>query len=83
MFALGVTLFELLTGRRPYPDGRVDEIMLWHRDGRPDSLRAWNGKWSHEVSELVDAMLARDPEERPTAEMVVEGLRTRRPVMVD
>ena len=45
VFSLGVTLFELLTGELPYPDGTVDETMVRHRDGRPESLWDWRGHW--------------------------------------
>ena len=75
MFSLGVTLFELLTGELPYPDGTVEETMVRHRDGRPESLWDWQGAWPIGLVDLVDRMLDRDPTERPTAEEVARGLR--------
>ncbi len=67
IFSLGVTVFELLTGQLPYPDGDVEQTMVLHRDHRPDSLNRWAGRWPDGLTDLVDQMLARDPDERPTA----------------
>jgi serine/threonine protein kinase len=76
VFSLGVTLFELLTGELPYPDGTVEETMVLHRDGRPESLWDWQGAWPIGLSSLVDRMLDRDPSARPTAEEVAQELET-------
>jgi eukaryotic-like serine/threonine-protein kinase len=75
VFSLGVTLFELLTGELPYPDGGVEETMVRHRDSDPESLRRWRGGWPIGLADLVDRMLDRDPTERPTANEVARGLR--------
>jgi serine/threonine protein kinase len=74
VFALGVTLFELLTGELPYPIGSVELTMVRHRDCRPDTLWAWNGGWPLGLSALVDRMLDRDPGARPTAGEVADEL---------
>lgn len=74
VFSLGVTLFELLTGELPYPDGTVEETMVRHRDGRPETLWDWQGGWPVGLSTLVDRMLDRDPDGRPTAAEVAGEL---------
>jgi serine/threonine protein kinase len=78
VFSLGITLFELLTGKLPYPMGDVDETMLRHRDGEPDSLWRWDGNWPIGLSALVDRMLDRDPARRPSAADVGRELTTLR-----
>jgi len=70
VFSLGVTLFELLTGDLPYPVGGVEETMVRHRDAEPESLRRWRGGWPAGLADLVDRMLARDPDARPSAAQV-------------
>jgi eukaryotic-like serine/threonine-protein kinase len=70
VFSLGVTLFELLTGELPYPDGGIEETMVRHRDSHPESLGRWRGAWPAGMADLVDRMLNRDPDERPTAAQV-------------
>ena len=75
VFSLGVTMFELLTGSLPYPEGGVSQMMEWHRDRQPDTLWAWQGAWPIGLSALVDSMLDRDPAKRPTAKDVVREMR--------
>jgi serine/threonine protein kinase len=74
VFSLGVTLFELLTGALPYPDGNVEETMLRHRDANPESLRGWRGRWPKGLAHLVDRMLSRDPDDRPAAQHVAKSV---------
>lgn len=74
VYSLGVTLFELLTGELPYPEDEVAETMLLHRDGRPESLWDWQGRWPIGMNVLLDGMLAREPELRPTAFAVAREL---------
>ncbi len=76
VFSLGVTLFELLTGALPYPNGDVEETMVLHRDARPDSLWKRPGRWPIGLAALVDSMMFREPERRPTAKAVAQELQS-------
>lgn len=76
VFSLGVTLFELLTGSLPYPNGDVEQTMLLHRDAQPDSLWEWQGRWPIGLAALLDCMMLREPERRPTAKMVAKELQS-------
>lgn len=75
IYALGATLFHLLTGRRPFPadDPRVLPVQILRQDPpRPSSLRPT-------VSSALDAylitLLAKDPKVRPSAHTVSGALR--------
>ncbi|HEX4612917.1 MAG TPA: protein kinase [Urbifossiella sp.] len=69
VYALGVILFELLTGRHPYPDrhGRPKEVtaeMAADRRQPPPLLRPLNPAVSPAVEGLVRKCLAPDPADR-------------------
>lgn len=64
MFALGVVLYELFTGHRPYTKptlGELFEMILHEPPIAPSALRPGLGK---EVDQILLRMLAKTPEER-------------------
>ncbi len=74
MFSLGVTLFETLTGRLPYPPGTLGQTFRRHGCDPPADVRSCGANVSRELAQLVARMLARHPEERPRATAVVGQL---------
>jgi tRNA A-37 threonylcarbamoyl transferase component Bud32 len=81
-FSLCVTLFEALTGRRPFGEGAVEVVAARVISGRPDPLP--DGSYPEELAEVLRRGLSREPSQR-FADMnellvVLEGLRApRRP----
>jgi eukaryotic-like serine/threonine-protein kinase len=69
LYALGVTLFELLTGAVPFPDG---DIGYHHRHSPPPDPRTCAADVPDAFAELILRLLAKSPEARPatTAEVV-------------
>ena len=66
VYALGVTGFELLAGRRPFTANSTAALLRAHLDevpGRPDGLS--DASW-----EILEACLRKDPVARPTAAAV-------------
>lgn len=74
MFSLGVTLFEMLTGELPYPSGSVVETMNRHRSEPPRSLLDYSGEWPDALVDLVEALLAQQPQQRPRPSRLVKEL---------
>ncbi|GAT66295.1 serine/threonine protein kinase-like protein [Planomonospora sphaerica] len=72
VYALGVLLFEMLTGATPYPERTWEEIENARREGPPPELRVPG--LPSEVAALCRRCLAHDPGSRPRAQEVAEGL---------
>jgi serine/threonine protein kinase len=64
IYSLGATLFEMLTGQRPYEADHAVDIILKHLQEPVPSLREFEEEIPVEVEELVKRCLAKDPEER-------------------
>ncbi|MFD0399185.1 protein kinase [Kitasatospora sp. NPDC127121] len=62
-WALGVLVQRLVTGRSPFPDGGVPELVSAVRDGRREPAAACGP-----LAPLVERLLQPDPSLRPTAE---------------
>jgi len=64
IYSLGVTLFEMLTGQRPYEADNAVDIVLKHLQEPVPSLRQFDEGIPVQVDKLVKRCLAKDPEER-------------------
>ena len=64
--ALGLTLYEILTGRRPYPASNVAELVykVTCTDPEPPSVAAHNPKLGGDLDSIVLKAMARDPAAR-------------------
>lgn len=74
LFSLGASLFELLTGRLPYPPGDLRQTIRRHRCDPPADIRKMGRALPEGLEGLVDELLAREPEDRPGAAEVVRRL---------
>ena len=80
LYSLGVILFEMLTGRPPFPvreGGRLETLatMIDDRQGSPPMLRPWNPAISPAVESIVRHCLEPDPENRyASAHALLEDL---------
>lgn len=75
LYALGVVLFELLTGRTPFrPDQSPYALMRQHVEEPPPRLGVIRPDVPRELADLVARLLAKDPEQRPDATTLARAL---------
>jgi hypothetical protein len=67
LYSVGVILFELLTGRRPFLHDSVEQLMLAHADSHPPTFAeiGMPNLVPPALERLVMSCLAKYPEERP------------------
>lgn len=77
IYSLGVTLYEMLAGVRPWSTDDPAELAARHREAKPADIREHRPELPAPVAELVHAMLAKDPLRRPgsAAELAVRLVR--------
>ncbi len=67
LYALGVVLYQTLTGALPHDGPDPGSIIRAILDGRPRSPRALNAAIPERVEAFIMALLARNPEARPAS----------------
>lgn len=73
VYALGVIVYELLTGQPPFLGDEPLDVMTQHLHGEPSPLRAHVAELPAEIEVLVGSMLDKVPERRPTMAQLAEG----------
>lgn len=77
LYALGVTLYELAAGRRPFPGTTLSEMLHAHVQGRPDPLERHRPDAPLGLRRFIERLLARDADERyQSAEQALNALRS-------
>jgi serine/threonine-protein kinase len=71
LYSLGCILFEMLTGRVPFPAENVYAAMHAKAESLPPSPRRLRPEISPELEELVLSLLERDPANRPESALEV------------
>src|SRR5438309_2100933 len=59
LFSLGVMLFEMLTGRLPYPDGTLNQTFRRHSCDPPADVRQYAPAVPGVLAQLIGRLLAR------------------------
>src|SRR5262249_32859117 len=58
LFSFGVTLYEMLAGRLPYPNGTMSQILKRHRCDPPADIRQFSGGFPSALVNLVERLLS-------------------------
>ncbi|MGK2961828.1 MAG: serine/threonine-protein kinase [Gemmatimonadaceae bacterium] len=74
VYALGIVLFEMLTGNVPFSGRSIHELMALHIAAPVPSLAALAPETPVRLIEIVERMLAKNPVDRPDANDVVRAL---------
>ncbi|MCM8746264.1 serine/threonine protein kinase [Thermomicrobium sp. CFH 73360] len=64
LYAVGVLLYELLTGRLPFPGQTPDELLAQHLHTTPVPLRRWRRDIPPALEQVVRRALVKEPELR-------------------
>jgi len=65
LYALGCLLYEMLTGCPPYPGDNFAQIFEQHLRSEPPDARAMAPDCPEPMVQLVQRLMAKDPEQRP------------------
>jgi tetratricopeptide (TPR) repeat protein len=64
IYSLGCTLYHMLAGRPPFPDGGIGERVLKHLEADPPDVREFNADVNEALWAVLRRMLAKQPEDR-------------------
>ena len=64
IYSLGCTMFFMLAGQPPFPEGTVLQKLLQHQGDQPPDIRQFRPDLPEEVSRVLRKMMAKDPRHR-------------------
>jgi serine/threonine protein kinase len=64
IYGLGATFFFMLTGKTPFGEGTMAQKAMWHQTRQPRRLADYRPDASPAIQELLDKMMAKEPDQR-------------------
>lgn len=74
VFSLGVTMYEMLSGRLPFPEGSLQQTLRRHQCDHARPLNTLVADLPRALVDVVHDMLAHQPPHRPSAASIVRRL---------
>jgi serine/threonine protein kinase len=65
IYSLGCTLYFLLTGRPPFPEGSISERLLKHQTSKPETIFKARPDAPPSLVDICETMMSKKPDERP------------------
>jgi eukaryotic-like serine/threonine-protein kinase len=65
IYSLGCTLYYLLTGRPPFPEGSISERLLKHQTSKPETIFKARPDAPASLVDICETMMSKKPDERP------------------
>ena len=75
VYSLGVMMFEMLAGQPPFSAEGAGQLIGMHMFSEPPRLSSVNRSVPKEIAALVDRLLRKAPDERPTMRLLAKELR--------
>ena len=77
LYSLGCTLFHMLSGRPPFPEGTVLQKLISHQEEAPPDIRKLNPAVPDDLAAILVKLMAKDRDRRyQTPELLVRDLLT-------
>lgn len=64
IYSLGCSLYYLLTGQAPFPDGTLMQKIMKHQQSEPTSIGSFRNDVPGDLVEIIQRMLAKNPDDR-------------------
>jgi eukaryotic-like serine/threonine-protein kinase len=74
IYSLGCTLYFLLTGSAPFPEGSISERLLKHQTARPETIFKTRPDAPPSLVEICESMMSKKPIDRPQTAGDVAGI---------
>lgn len=67
LYSLGVMLYEMVTGRKPFSGGKIMDVIDMHLSVEPDAPSRWKPDIDSGLETLILQLLAKSPQDRPSS----------------